>query len=216
MRLSRTFRVIAFLIAIGALLPGVALAATQTVVVKNLSFGAQPTTINVGDSVTWTNQDPVAHTVTANNAAFDKPLPANGTVTIAFTAAGSYAYHCSIHPFMTGTIVVAGPTPAPSTPRPTPPPTAPPTVPPTAPPTASPSPAPTPSPSPSPTPSPTPTPAPSATGTPIAVPSTVALASPTVGPGPDLGSGPGPVIAGGAVILALLLGGTALYLYRRR
>ena len=97
MRLSRTLRVAAFLIAICALMPSAALAATQTVVVKNLSFGPQPTTINVGDSVTWTSQDPVAHTVTANNGAFDKPLAANGSATIPFAVAGTFAYHCSIH-----------------------------------------------------------------------------------------------------------------------
>ena len=44
------------------------------------------------------------------------------------------------------------------------------------------------------------------------------LASPSaqVGPGPDLGSGPGPVIAGGALLLAIILAGSAFYLYRRR
>jgi hypothetical protein len=48
------------------------------------------------------------------------------------------------------------------------------------------------------------------------VPTEVALASPTVAAGRDLGGGPGPIIAGGAVALALVLGGAALYLYRRR
>ena len=229
MALSRTLRVAVFLITFCALVPSAALAASQTVTIQNFTFVPSIATVNVGESVTWTNKDPIGHTATANNGAFDKPVPANGSVTIAFSVAGTYAYHCSIHPSMTGTIVVLGPTPAPTpvpttpppTPAPTAPSTAPPTTapttaPPTAPLTASPSPAPSPSPSPSASPSATPTPAPTASGTPIAVPTEVALASPTVAPGPDLGSGPGPIVAGGAVALALVLGGAALYLYRRR
>lgn len=222
MALGRTLRIAAVIIAIGALAPVAAHAASQTVVVQNFAFAPPSLTINVGDTVTWTNRDAIAHTATANvgsPATFDRQLPASGgSATVAFSVAGTYAYHCSIHPFMTGTIVVLGPTAAPSTPRPTPPPTAPPTVPPTAPPTASPSPALTPSPSASPSPSATPSPLSTATGTPIAVPTGVALASPSqvAGTGPDLGSGPGPVLAAGALALALVLGGAALYLYRRR
>ncbi|HTH71249.1 MAG TPA: hypothetical protein VL493_08190 [Candidatus Saccharimonadales bacterium] len=50
------------------------------------------------------------------------------------------------------------------------------------------------------------------------MPTGIALASPSpvAGAGPDLGSGPGPVLAAGALGLALVLGGAALYLYRRR
>ena len=229
MRLTRTFRVAAFLIAICVLLPAAAQATSQTVTIQSFAFSPPTVTINVGESVTWTNKDPVDHTATANGGAFNKPVPPNGSVTVLFSVAGTYAYHCSIHPSMTGTIVVGTtatpppattPPPPPPTTRPpsTPPPTAPPTAPPTEPPTASPTPSPTPSPSPSPSPSATPSPLPTATGTPITVPTGVALASPSpvAGAGPDLGSGPGPVLAAGALALALVLGGAALYLYRRR
>ena len=228
MRLSRTFRVAALLIAICVLLPGAAQATSQTVTIQSFAFSPPTVTINVGESITWTNKDPVDHTATANNGAFNKPVPANTSVTVLFSVAGTYAYHCSIHPSMTGTIVVgttATPPPA-TTPPPTPPPTTrppstpPSTVPPTAPPTEAPTASPTPSASPSPSPSQSATPSPAATptGTPITVPTGVALASPSPVPaaGPDLGSGPGPVLAAGAVALALVLGGAALYLYRRR
>ena len=225
MALGRTLRLAAVVIAIGALAT-TAQAASHTVTVQNFAFGPPALTINLGDSVTWTNSDAIGHTATSNAgspATFDKQLPASGgSATVAFSIAGTYAYHCTIHPFMTGTIVVLGPTPVPSTPRPTAPPTAPPTVPPTAPPTAppteSPTPSPSPSPSPSASPSPTPSPAATPTGTPITLPTGVALASPSpaAGTGPDLGSGPGPVLAAGALALVLVLGGAAVYLYRRR
>ena len=228
MRLSRPFRIAAFAIAIGALLPSAAFATSQTVVIQSFSFLPQTATISVGESITWLNTDPLNHTATSDDpGGFNTGvIPATGNKTVSFAVAGSYAYHCSIHPTMKGTIVVLGatatpppPTPPP-TPRPTPPPTAPPTPPPTAPPTPTPSPSPSPSPSasPSPPPSVTPTPAPTIAPTPITVPTGVAAASPsgTVGTGPDLGSGPGSLIAAGGVALAVGLGGLAFYLYRRR
>jgi plastocyanin len=221
MRLSRPFRIATFVIAIAALAPSVAQATSQVVVIKNFAFMPTPATINVGESVTWLNNDLFNHTVTSDTGAFDKPVAAGGNVTVSFAVAGTYAYHCSIHPTMQGTIVVLGPTSTPAPPTPTPRPTPPPTAPP---PTESPSPSPspssspTPSPSASPSPPVTPTPPASATGTPITVPTSVAQASPSaaVGPGPDLAGGPGPIIAAGALLLAVALGGSAVVLYRRR
>jgi plastocyanin len=218
MRLSRPFRLAALVIAIAAVAPSVAQATSQVVVIKDFAFMPTPATINVGESVTWLNNDLFNHTVTSDTGAFDKPVAAGANVTVSFAVAGTYAYHCSIHPTMKGTIIVLGPTstPAPPTPTPTPRPTPPPTAPPTE--SPSPSPAPSPSASPSPSPSVTPTPTATPTGTPITVPTSVALASPSaaVGPGPDLAGGPGPVIAAGALLLALALGGSAFFLYRRR
>jgi plastocyanin len=219
MRLSRPFRVAAFVIAIAALAPSLALATAQSVVIQNFTFLPQTATINVGESITWQNTDPLNHTATSDTGAFDTgPIAPAGIKTVSFAVAGSYAYHCSIHPTMKGTIVVLGPRSTPPPPTPTPRPTPPPTAPPTAPPTESPSPTPSPSASPSPSPSMTPSATATATGTPITVPTDVAVASPSaaVGPGPDLASGPGPVIAAGALLLALVLGGSAFYLYRRR
>ena len=91
-----------------ALLAG-ANAATVPVTVSNLAFS--PATVNaaVGDTVTWTNQDAVQHTVSANNnTTFNGNLAGAGsTFSFTFTAAGTYAYHCNVHPEMTGSVVVA-------------------------------------------------------------------------------------------------------------
>lgn len=64
-------------------------------------------TINAGDRVVWTNQDPTDHTVTADDGSFGSPgLPSGGTFAHKFTQAGTYAYHCSIHPSMNGVVTV--------------------------------------------------------------------------------------------------------------
>ena len=73
------------------------------------SFAFSPATLKtrVGQKVTWTNRQGVAHTVTANGAAFNHPMPSGARFSFAFTKAGTFAYHCTIHPSMHGTIVVS-------------------------------------------------------------------------------------------------------------
>jgi len=64
-------------------------------------------TIPNDTSVTWTNQDSALHTATADNGSFDTgiiPIDANATVKI--TGSGKLEYHCTIHPWMQGTITV--------------------------------------------------------------------------------------------------------------
>ena len=61
----------------------------------------------MGQKVTWTNKQGVAHTVTANGGAFNHPMPSGATFSFPFTRAGTFAYHCTIHPSMQGTIVVS-------------------------------------------------------------------------------------------------------------
>ena len=91
---------------------------TAPIAVKivNFAFAPQKVVISVGGSVTWTNKDDVAHTATASNGSFDSGNLSNGqSWTHTFTKAGTYAYVCTYHPNMTGTIVVqpvATPTPA--------------------------------------------------------------------------------------------------------
>ncbi|GAC1349608.1 MAG: hypothetical protein NVSMB27_24330 [Ktedonobacteraceae bacterium] len=78
------------------------------------SFGFNPTTITitVGTTVTWTNTTGAPHTVTSDDGkTFDSgintPISANGgTFSFTFTKAGTFAYHCQIHPFMKATIIV--------------------------------------------------------------------------------------------------------------
>lgn len=104
------------LLAMLALAP-TALAADAAIDISGFAFPAT-TTISVGDSVTWSNTSGVPHTATADDASFDTGNIADGASdAVTFTTAGSFAYHCSIHAAMTGTIVVqaAGGATAPAT-----------------------------------------------------------------------------------------------------
>jgi plastocyanin len=78
------------------------------VTIDNFAFSPATLKVKVGQQVSWTNQQQgVAHTVTADGGTFDHPMPAGATFSFAFTKAGSFAYHCTIHPSMHGTIVVS-------------------------------------------------------------------------------------------------------------
>jgi plastocyanin len=84
-----------------------AAAATNKVAIVNYAFGPQTVTVKAGSAVTWTQQDEDSHTVTADNTSFASPTLTNGqTYSHTFTAAGTYSYHCAIHPYMHGTVVV--------------------------------------------------------------------------------------------------------------
>ena len=89
------------------LVAGPVQAADSGVTIANFAFDPATVTIQVGDVVTWTNQDSVAHTATADDGSFDTGQLANGAFeTVPFNTAGTFAYVCSIHAQMTGTIVV--------------------------------------------------------------------------------------------------------------
>src|SRR2546423_7101537 len=129
-------------------LPLVAFAATSAVTIQSSAFAPTAITVRVGDVVTWTNRDPFSHTSTSDTGVWDTHvITAGNSSSVTFTVAGTFAYHCSIHAFMKGAVIVQGV----STPQPTPPPTAPPTsvrtapptIAPTAPPTTAPADAPT-------------------------------------------------------------------------
>jgi plastocyanin len=77
------------------------------VTLSNFAFAPAMITVKVGDSVTWTNKDSTTHTVTADDKSFASGDLANGaTFSFTFAKAGTFPYHCSIHPSMTGTVVV--------------------------------------------------------------------------------------------------------------
>jgi amicyanin len=79
----------------------------DSVVISNFAFGPATLTVKVGTTVTWTNRDADPHTVTARGGAFKSPtLKTGDTFRYTFTAAGRYDYLCTIHPFMTATVVV--------------------------------------------------------------------------------------------------------------
>jgi plastocyanin len=87
---------------------GPAVAATGPAVqIKNDAYAPASLTITAGQSVTFTNADDDAHTVTAVDGSFDsKGLDTNGVWRHTFAKPGVYRYFCELHPFMKGTIVV--------------------------------------------------------------------------------------------------------------
>jgi plastocyanin len=86
---------------------GTAPVATNSVSIKNFAFAPGTITVKVGTTVTWTNDDQDPHTVTAMNRSFSsQPMNTGDTYRYTFTKPGSYDYLCTIHPFMTATVVV--------------------------------------------------------------------------------------------------------------
>ena len=83
--------------------------ATDSVSIKNFAFAPAAITVKVGATVTWTNQDTDAHTVTSQNNAGplnSQPLNTGQSYSHTFTQPGTYSYLCTIHPFMTATVTV--------------------------------------------------------------------------------------------------------------
>jgi len=81
--------------------------ATAEVKVDNFSFGPTTLTVAAGTTVTWTNQDDIPHTVVSTDKVFkSKVLDTDEKFSYTFAKAGTYPYFCSIHPKMTGTVVV--------------------------------------------------------------------------------------------------------------
>jgi plastocyanin len=77
------------------------------VTIADFHFTAPSTTVHVGDTITWTNDGPSAHTATASNGSFDTGTLNKGqSASHTFTQTGTFTYICRIHPFMHGTIVV--------------------------------------------------------------------------------------------------------------
>ena len=81
--------------------------ATAEVKVDNFSFGPTTVTVAVGSTVTWTNRDDIPHTIVSTEKIFkSKVLDTDEKFSFTFTKAGTYPYFCSIHPKMTGSVVV--------------------------------------------------------------------------------------------------------------
>ena len=211
-------------LALGLVAAATTAAIDQTVEIRNTSsvawqFTPQDVQVGAGDSVTWVDLSQPGsepHTVTPDTpgdftgSAILRP---GDTHIVRFERAGTFAYHCDIHPSMFGRVIVAAAAPSPSpTPSSSPAPTQPTTTSPTTAPTSTATPAPTPTASPvasAPTPSAPTTPSPAATS--AATPGATTTPDPTVPPAPDRGVLPLAAILLAAT-LALLLGRRA---YRR-
>ena len=98
--------------------------------INSWAFMPAEVTISSGDFVTWKNNGSLAHSATADEGAFDTGLLQPGdSLNVTLTNSGTYAYHCTPHPWMKGTITVtaaaaapapAAPAPAPAAPAPAP------------------------------------------------------------------------------------------------
>ena len=81
-------------------------AAEVEVKIDNFTFNPQQITVKAGDTVIWVNHDDIPHTVTSKTMAFrSKAMDTDDKFSFTFATPGSYAYFCSLHPHMTGTIV---------------------------------------------------------------------------------------------------------------
>ena len=81
----------------------------NTVNSKNFSFNPNLLTVKIGTAVTWTNQDSIPHQILSDPSGetFKSNILQNGqNFSFTFSAPGIYTYHCGIHPFMKGKIVV--------------------------------------------------------------------------------------------------------------
>ncbi len=82
-------------------------AGTYTITIKDFMFTPRNLTIPVGSKVTWTNMDEEPHKVAEANSSFtSQPLDTNEGFTYEFKTPGKYEYFCTVHPRMTGTIIV--------------------------------------------------------------------------------------------------------------
>ncbi|WP_309235855.1 cupredoxin domain-containing protein [Amycolatopsis sp. SID8362] len=82
---------------------------TNTVAIKDFAFAPASTTVKKGTTVTWTNQDQDAHTVTSTGSGGPLRSPTLQTgqsYQYTFTTPGTFEYLCTIHPFMTATVTV--------------------------------------------------------------------------------------------------------------
>jgi plastocyanin len=97
----------AMLIALGAGLQPAKADETNTIVMDNFDFAPTSLTVPAGTTVTWKNLDEEPHTVVSDTRLFRSAgLERNESYSFKFDKPGTYKFVCSIHPQMTGTIVV--------------------------------------------------------------------------------------------------------------
>ena len=75
--------------------------------IDNFTFKDPIVTVKPGTTVTWTNGDDIPHTVVAKDGSFkSRVLDSGDRFSFTFAKPGQFGYYCSIHPHMTGTVVV--------------------------------------------------------------------------------------------------------------
>jgi plastocyanin len=84
-----------------------ATSAPKTVKIDNFTFNPERITVAPGTTVTWLNEGDIPHTIASSTKLFkSKALDTDDSFSFTFTSPGTYAYFCSLHPHMKGTIVV--------------------------------------------------------------------------------------------------------------
>lgn len=79
----------------------------NAVTIQNFAFSPASITIKAGQSITWTNEDSIGHSATADDNSWDTGVLSQGqSKSITFAKAGTYTYHCSVHPNMKATVIV--------------------------------------------------------------------------------------------------------------
>jgi len=116
--MTRAFKILTFqasVLAAGVLMMGVVAdmaraaqaAAPAAVTIGNFTFNSPAITVKAGTSVTWTNADDIPHTVVSKDGLFkSKVLDTGDRFSFTFAKAGQFGYYCSLHPHMTGTVIV--------------------------------------------------------------------------------------------------------------
>ena len=79
----------------------------KAITIENFSFVPETLTVPLGATVSWTNKDDSPHVVAATDGQFQsKAIDTDESYSYTFTKAGTYSYYCSMHPRMTGKVVV--------------------------------------------------------------------------------------------------------------
>ena len=91
----------------GGATTGTTTATGKVVIISDLTFSPATLTIDAGNAVTWTNQEGIIHTVVSDTGLFESgSMVRNATFSHTFNTAGTYTYHCGLHPEMKGTVIV--------------------------------------------------------------------------------------------------------------
>ncbi len=104
-RIATAFAVV---LAVAAGFPATSAQAADTQVkIDNFTFAPQRITVKAGTTVTWINDDDIPHTVASSTKLFkSRALDTKDKFSFMFATPGVYEYFCSLHPHMTGAIVV--------------------------------------------------------------------------------------------------------------
>jgi len=91
----------------GSTAPAPSNAPPNTVMMAGMAFTPSTITVAKNTSITWVNNDGVAHTSTSDTGLWDTGnIPAGSSKTVTFSTSGSFPFHCTYHSMMTGTVVV--------------------------------------------------------------------------------------------------------------